>query len=55
MDCEDCEGSGNCKHCEGTGMITNDDIQSFCNPCNGTGTCNVCSGSGKQPPTFDPY
>ena len=53
--CEDCGGSRDCKHCGGTGTITNEDIESFCNPCNGSGTCNVCKGSGEQPPTFDPW
>ena len=52
--CDDCDGSGKCRHCEGTGTITNDPpaYDSYCNPCDGSGTCNVCRGSGEHPPTF---
>jgi len=42
--CVDCDGSGVCRFCEGTGIFM-DGVP--CTTCSETGICVVCKGEGK--------
>lgn len=41
--CQQCDGSGNCPACEGSGLQDDAD----CDACDGSGECSMCSGAGK--------
>ena len=43
--CRECNGSGECKRCHGTGRSPSTQGQS-CSRCKGTGVCQVCDGKG---------
>lgn len=36
-ECEECEGSGDCGNCDGSG----------CDTCDGSGDCTACNGTGE--------
>ena len=45
--CHDCHGSGNCRHCNGTGRSILTGYSEMCVVCNGSGQCKQCFGSGR--------
>lgn len=46
--CFNCHGSGNCPHCNGSGIYRNYGQEVECVPCDGLGICATCDGSGKN-------
>lgn len=58
--CKECNGSGMCTFCDGTGRISinphpsneyslkDGSGTSKCYVCNGTGKCDNCNGSGRE-------
>ncbi len=43
--CPECNGSGECQECGGTGLALDWDLK--CDTCHGTGECQKCGGDGK--------
>lgn len=44
--CGGCNGTGDCKHCGGTGKEPAVKAAADCRRCVGTGKCSGCGGSG---------
>ena len=46
-ECSDCDGSGHCTYCHGSGekQLSNNQV-ALCLRCQGTGKCKRCDGSG---------
>lgn len=42
--CSGCNGTGMCRHCNGSGKVNN--YKSNCSLCHGTGRCQSCHGQG---------
>ena len=42
--CGQCNGSGHCARCEGTGKFA---TYGYCDECHGTGKCPLCKGKGQ--------
>jgi len=51
--CSNCEGTGTCPVCNGSGSICNDWHWTYepCPYCDRTGKCSVCNGTGVVPVT----
>jgi hypothetical protein len=53
QDCKNCNGTGRCLTCKGSGHFCYPRYGSVgnrpqCGVCQGSGTCRVCKGSGKD-------
>jgi hypothetical protein len=52
--CENCQKSGVCPLCEGTGIKSKGNLDSVkCGACGGTKKCIVCNGTGREEVLFD--
>jgi hypothetical protein len=47
VECDECQGTGKCFFCGGSGSAANKKPCSGCQP-PGTGRCSKCSGTGKM-------
>lgn len=47
VDCTDCNGSGECRHCNGKGKVVVGYASWGCTICGRTGDCSICGGSGE--------
>jgi hypothetical protein len=47
--CIECEGSGQCSHCDGTGIRKDEGEDPKCRECGGSGTCSRCEGNKNEP------
>ena len=48
-ECWECDGTGNCPACEGSGLeIDYDGFVERCEECRGRGSCGHCRGKGKR-------
>jgi RecJ-like exonuclease len=45
--CRFCGGTGKCATCNGSGVNSEDAVESLCAGCDGQGECLECGGSGK--------
>tara|TARA_R110002012_G_scaffold294966_2_gene491322 strand:+ start:1052 stop:1255 length:204 start_codon:yes stop_codon:yes gene_type:complete len=46
QDCHECNGTGDCFWCDGTGVSDVEDCE--CLHCSGTKVCDSCCGTGNQ-------
>jgi hypothetical protein len=48
--CNNCNSTGRCNHCRGTGKYVpwDPNCDRKCYSCNGTGVCGFCQGSGRR-------
>ncbi len=47
-DCKNCYGTGDCPHCNGSGIYRNYGLEVECKACDGWGNCSSCDGTGEK-------